>query len=79
MKSHKKEHNVSRNIEGIINISSKGTGVVRLVKENKTVEIEHNFLRTACNGDTVSVLLHPRKKDGVLTGEVIKILNRYHL
>ncbi len=76
MKSHKKEHNVSRNIEGIINISSKGTGVVRLDKENKTVEIEHNFLRTACNGDTVSVLLHPRKKDGVLTGEVIKILNR---
>lgn len=45
-------------------------------KENKIIEIEHNFLRTACNGDTVVVLLHPKKEGGTLTGEVIKILNR---
>ncbi|HLP86745.1 MAG TPA: ribonuclease R [Candidatus Paceibacterota bacterium] len=76
MGKRKKEHNVSRNIEGIINISSKGTGLVRLDKENKTVEIEHNFLGTACHGDTVSILLHPKKRDGSQTGEVIKILNR---
>jgi ribonuclease R len=76
MKGHKKEHNMSRNIEGIINISSKGTGSVRVIKENRIIEIEHNFLRTACNGDTVIILLHPVKKGEVLTGEVTKILNR---
>jgi len=65
-----------RHIDGVINISHKGTGTVRVIGENKTIEIEHNFLRTACNGDTVSVLLHPEKKDGTLSGEVIKILNR---
>jgi ribonuclease R len=51
-------------------------GSVRLNKENIIIEIEHNFLKTACNGDTVVVLLHPKKKDGSSTGEVIKILNR---
>ena len=76
MKEQRKHQNESRNIEGIINISGKGTGTVRINKENKVIEIEHNFLRTACNGDTVIVLLHPQKKDGVLTGEVTKILNR---
>jgi len=63
-------------IEGIINISHKGTGSVRLNNENKTIEIEHSFLRTACHGDTVTILLHPKKKDGIIRGEVINILNR---
>lgn len=76
MKEQRKQHKESRNIEGIINIGGKGTGTVRINIENKIIEIEHNFLRTACNGDTVTVLLHPKKKDGVLTGEVTKILNR---
>jgi ribonuclease R len=76
MKDKNKDPNQSRNIEGTINISNKGTGSVRMNKDNKIIEIEHNFLRTACNGDTVSVLLHPIKKDGTITGEVIKILNR---
>jgi ribonuclease R len=66
----------SRNIEGIIFISNRGTGSVRLIQENKIIEIDHSFLRTACNGDTVVVLLHPKKIDGTLSGEVIKILNR---
>ena len=80
MKNKKKHHiedrYLSRHFEGIINISHKGTGIVRLNKENKIIEIDHSFLRTACNGDTVIVLLHPKKKDGTLSGEVIKILNR---
>ena len=76
MKKVVEKKDVSRNVEGIINISHRGTGSVRLVKENKIIEIEHSFLRTACNGDTVAILLHPKKKDGTLSGEVIKILNR---
>lgn len=66
----------NRNIEGIINISHRGTGSIRLNYDNKIVEIDHSFLKTACNGDTVVALLHPQKKDGSISGEVIKILNR---
>ena len=76
MNKHEKHPDSDRNIEGIINISGKGTGSVRINKENKVIEIEHNFLKTACHGDTVVVLLHPTKKDGSLSGEVTKILNR---
>jgi len=76
MKANKETKEFSRNIEGIINISQRGTGSVRLIQENKIIEIDHSFLRTACNGDTVVILLHPKKKDGTLSGEVIKILNR---
>ncbi|MFA5773632.1 MAG: ribonuclease R [Candidatus Paceibacterota bacterium] len=76
MKEPKKGKDSSRHFEGIINISHRGTGTVRLNKENKTIEIDHSFLRTACNGDTVIILLHPKKKDGTLSGEVIKILHR---
>lgn len=71
----KNRKNSKRYIEGIISISSRGTGTVR-IKETVSVEIEHNFLHTACHGDNVVVLLHPQKRDGGLTGEVIKILHR---
>lgn len=76
MKESKNDKDLSRHVEGIINISHRGTGSVRLNKENIVVEIDHSFLRTACNGDTVVILLHPKKKDGTLSGEVVKILNR---
>ncbi len=76
MKEISKSKDYNRHLEGIINISHRGTGTVRILKENLVVEIEHSFLRTACNGDTVLIMLHPKKKDGTLSGEVIKILNR---
>lgn len=76
MKENAKNKGSGRQIEGIISLSNKGTGTVRIIKENESIEIEHNFLRTACHGDTVSVLLHPKKKDGSITGEVTKILHR---
>ncbi len=66
----------SRTIEGIINISHRGTGTVRFGKESEIVEIDHNFLNTACNGDTVLAMLHPKKQGGLLSGEIVKILNR---
>ena len=66
----------SRAIEGIIHISHKGIGILRSSKENIEIEIEHNFLKTACNGDKVIVMIHPTEKGKSLSGEVIKILNR---
>jgi ribonuclease R len=76
MKRKEKSNTSTRQFEGIINITSKGTGSVRLNKENKIVNIEHGFLRTACNGDTVTILLHPQKRGGEPSGEVINIINR---
>lgn len=65
-----------RYMEGIITISHKGIGVVRIKGQDETIEIEHNFLHTACHGDTVKVLLHPKRKDKTATGEVYEILRR---
>lgn len=66
----------NRYMEGTIHISHKGAGTVRIPHTNETIEIEHSFLHTACNGDTVRVLLHAKKKDGGQTGRVETILRR---
>lgn len=62
--------------EGIMHISHKGVGTVRIPHTNDTIEVEHSFLHTACQGDTVKVLLHPKSKDGTFRGEVSEILRR---
>ncbi len=67
---------VSREIEGIISISHKGFGTVRSKGRDEVVEIDHSFLRTACQGDTVKVLLHPKKQGEGDKGEIIEILRR---
>ncbi len=73
LKAH--THN-SRYIEGIISISHKGVGTVRIKHTNDTVEVDHTFLHTACHGDTVRVLLHPTKRDDTQSGEVAEVLRR---
>lgn len=78
MKSHKKHKNnklaIGRYFEGVISISHKGSGNVR-IKGDEIIEVDHSFLRTACHGDTVKILLQP-KKDSLLKGEVVEILRR---
>lgn len=66
----------SRTIEGIMHISHKGIGTVRIPHTNETIEVDHNFLRTACQGDTVKVILHPKKRDKDQTGEVVEVVRR---
>ncbi len=62
-------------IEGIISISSKGTGYVKTDKFDQDPEIDYKHLNTALHGDMVEVLLHPKGKDR-LTGEVSKVITR---
>lgn len=62
--------------EGQISISHKGIGKVTLKETGEVVEIDHNFLRTALHGDTVSIFLHPHKKNDPQTGEVRQIKRR---
>lgn len=75
--THKKEHRSSK-FEGIISISSKGTGYVAIgTDKNKGEDPEINFrhLNTALHGDTVEIILHP-KGSSRQTAEVTKIISR---
>ena len=76
MKTIEEKPKNNRYIEGIINLSQKGTGIIRIKNTDEVIKIDHGFLNTACQGDTVSVLLHPKKKDSDQTGEVVEIIHR---
>lgn len=65
-----------RYIEGIITISHKGFGSVRVKGQDDPIEIDHSFLNTACHGDTVKILLHPKRSGESQNGEVSQILRR---
>src|SRR3990172_6187436 len=65
-------------LQGVISISSKGTGYVAVgADKNKgqDPEIDFKHLNTALHGDTVEILLHP-KGSGRQTAEVSKIVER---
>ena len=65
-------------MQGVISISSKGTGYVATGEEKnkgQDPEIDFKHLNTALHGDTVEILLHPKGKDRQ-TAEVTKIISR---
>ena len=87
-KKHKKKHEqISLNKQqGTISVSAKGTGYVKVLEKVPTkvgiptgvgndIEIDFKDLNTALHGDTVEIILHP-KKHGRQTGEVTKIISR---
>ncbi len=71
-------------LQGIISISSKGTGYVAIGEEKnkgRDPEIDFQHLNTALHGDIVEILLHPKYKHGGVasvrqTAEVTKIISR---
>ncbi|OGI63344.1 ribonuclease R [Candidatus Nomurabacteria bacterium RIFCSPHIGHO2_01_FULL_40_12] len=69
-------------LQGIISISSKGTGYVAIgADKNKEQdpEIDFKHLNTAMHGDMVEIILHPLRSSlgrGRQTAEVIKIISR---
>ncbi|OHA58274.1 MAG: ribonuclease R [Candidatus Vogelbacteria bacterium RIFOXYD1_FULL_44_32] len=71
----KKEQSAKQSLEGIIKINGKGLGFVLNDQTGNFVEIENGFLHTALNGDTVSILLHPKRGEDQ-TGEVLNIIKR---
>lgn len=77
-KKHGKIHKPLNKQEGIISISSKGTGYVAvgLQKEKgEDPEIDFKHLNTALHGDMVEIALHPRGR-GRQGAEVTKIISR---
>lgn len=72
--THKKE------LIGTISLSAKGTGYVTLIGNTKgdkikDIEVDFKHLNRALNGDTVELVLHP-KRNNRLTGEVKNIVSR---
>ncbi len=79
MKKETKSKDSNHEIEGIISISGKGVGYVRIKKDAKpgdSIEVEHAFLNTALHGDTVRVIINSKVKDGPQTGEIKEVLIR---
>lgn len=64
-----------KTIEGIISISSKGNGYVKIDGEEEDLEIGFRYLNTALHGDLVLAKIHT-KGNGRLKGEVIEITSR---
>lgn len=59
--------------EGLISISAKGTGYVKVPGFDEDIEVDFKHLNTALHGDMVEVALHG-KSHGRITGEVRKII-----
>jgi len=75
-KEHKKETKKINNIiQGIISITSKGTGYVKIPEFEEDPEINFKDLNTALHGDTVEIILN-EKGHGRLTAKVSKIISR---
>ncbi|KKS05184.1 MAG: Ribonuclease R [Candidatus Nomurabacteria bacterium GW2011_GWC2_41_8] len=65
-------------MQGIISISSKGTGYVatgEVKNKGQDPEIDFQHLNTALHGDMVEIILHPKGKNRQ-TAEVSKIISR---
>lgn len=65
----------TKKIQGIISITSKGTGYVEIPEFKEDVEVDFKHLNTAMHGDTVEIILHPKSRTRQ-TGEVSKIILR---
>jgi len=63
------------NLTGIISISAKGTGYVKVLDRKDDIEIDFRHLNTALHGDTVVVKIHGKMRSRT-SGEVIKIISR---
>lgn len=75
VKNKHKKQPPQKLLEGIISISGKGTGYVKIESQKEDIEIDPRHLNTALHGDTVLVL--PRAKvAGRQTGAINKIISR---
>ena len=69
----KKQHN---KIEGVLEITSMGTGYVVSDQTEEDVLIEQRRLNKAFNGDRVEVLVSQRRIRGKMEGEIVGIVKR---
>ncbi|KKP86029.1 ribonuclease R [Candidatus Nomurabacteria bacterium RIFCSPHIGHO2_02_FULL_35_13] len=71
----KETKKIQKTIQGVISISVKGIGYVKVPEHEEDIEIDFRHLNTALHGDIVEILQHPKGR-GRLTGEISKIISR---
>ena len=71
----KEAKKITKTTQGVISISSKGIGYVKVPDFEEDPEIDFRHLNTALHGDTVEIILHS-KGHGRLTAEVLKVISR---
>lgn len=71
----KKPHKIET-IEGVISVSSRGDGYLRIREPKEDIAIIRGGLNTALHGDMVSVRVLPMRQKGARMGEVEKIISR---
>lgn len=74
-KNNHKTKEQTNKLQGIISVSSKGTGYVKVLGHEEDIEIDFKYLNTALHGDVVEIITHQKEKSRV-TGEVTKIISR---
>ena len=62
-------------LSGVISITSKGTGYVKIETLEEDPEIDYRHLKTALQGDLVEIVLHPKGRHRQ-TAEVVEVLER---
>jgi len=71
----KEKKKIQKTAQGVISITTKGIGYVKVPDYEEDPEIDFRHLNTALHGDTVEIILHT-KGHGRLTAEVSKIISR---
>lgn len=75
-KFHKKDSSIQK-ITGVISVTKSGTGFFAHKDFKDDIRIEHEFLNTALNGDTVEIVLFPKMFGKIQrTGKVINVCER---
>jgi len=62
-------------LSGVISITSKGTGYVKIESLEEDPEIDYKHLKTALHNDLVEIILHPKGRHRQ-SAEVVRILER---
>ncbi|MEK7581841.1 MAG: RNB domain-containing ribonuclease, partial [Patescibacteria group bacterium] len=72
-KESKKDASV---VSGILSITGKGLGFVRVQGEKENIEIDPTFLNTGLHDDQVRVRISGKTRDGKRNGEIVEIVSR---
>ncbi len=72
----KSDQKTETTLTGKLTVSGRGTGYLRILDREEDIEIDNQLLRTALNGDEVTVSLLPRVTGERQKGEVTEIISR---
>lgn len=72
----KERSNISKTLQGVVRVNSRGVGYITNPNFKESIEIESYFLRFALNGDEVLYAIHPQIKGKSPQGEIVDVLKR---